>query len=48
MFIVGQVVYVWEQGVYEESLYFLLNFVVKLKVLLKIKFIILKKTLAAG
>ena len=40
MFIVGEVVYVWEQGVYEKSLYLLLNFAMKLKVLLKIKFII--------
>lgn len=39
MFIVGEIMHVWEDEVYEKSLYFLLNFAVKLKLFLKIKFI---------
>ena len=39
MFIVGEIMHVWEDEVYEKFLYFLLNSAVKLKLFLKIKFI---------
>ena len=35
MMIIGEVMYMWEQGIYRKSLYLPLNFAVKLKTALK-------------
>ena len=43
MLLVGEVVYMWGQREYMNSLYFLLNFAVNLKLLLKIKSVKKKK-----
>ena len=42
MLVMGEAIHVWGQGIFEQSLYLPLNFIIKLKLLLKIENVILK------